>query len=276
MSRLGVRHLVDADGLPLFSLMDVNRLPRETRQDLYRHLIPEELFFRFGIDRQSFCGPGGQPVIEFLCPQGLGLMRIEVRRSPEERDCIFFVELADTPYQQLELSFCIINDPDAPRFDIDMDETGRDNCFGTMRRNLPEELKAMATGLSPNQVRAGLKLFSDFFARLESFADSLGIDTIVAEPLSYSNALRYEEYGFDYITGKQLMLMIDREFRPGGVLHQRLDGTSQFRLAGMEKTVRGRSWAIHDGVLNQTWDGIKIYKTLGVHAGVNTFPDQQY
>jgi hypothetical protein len=41
-----------------------------------------------------------------------------------------------------ELSFCIINDP-APRFAVDLDENGKDNCFATLGRNLPEEVKAM-------------------------------------------------------------------------------------------------------------------------------------
>ena len=77
----------------------------------------------------------------------------------------------------------------------------------------------MAAGLSPNQVRLGLHLFSPFFHRFERFVASLGIATIVAEALSYNNAIRYERYGFDYITGKQLMRWIDREFRPGGELH---------------------------------------------------------
>ncbi len=41
---------------------------------------------------------------------------------------------------------------------------------------------------------------------------------IVAEPLTYDNAIRYEKYGFDYLRGKQLMLEIDREFQPGGTI----------------------------------------------------------
>lgn len=119
-------------------------------------------------------------------------------------------------------------------------------------------------------------MFSRFFRRLEYFVASLGIDTIMAEPLSYNNAIRYEKYGFDYLCGKQLMLWIDREFQPGGTLFQRLDGSTPFRRPGMERTVRGRSWAIHDGILPMPWDGVKIYKTIGVDAGVDTFPRRTY
>jgi hypothetical protein len=100
------------------------------------------------------------------------------------------------------------------------------------------------------------------------------MEMIVAEPLSYDNAIRYEKYGFDYLTGKRLMLEIDREFHPGGRLFKRLDGSTPFRKPGMGRTVRGRSWAIHDGILDEPWDEIHIYKMIGVHAGLNTFPDR--
>ncbi len=276
MGRLGTPKLLDRDGFPLFSLREVNLLPRAEKECIYRELLPEQIFQRLAVDPRTFCGRDGRRRISFICPEGLGLLRIEVRRHPGDRDCVFFAEIADTPYRQIELSFCIINDPEAPRFFIDEDPSGRDNCFGTLRRNIPEELKAMAAGLSPNQVRRGLHLFSPFFDRLERFVDSLGIDTIVAEPLSYNNAIRYERYGFDYIAGKQLMLKINREFSPGGILYRRLDGSTPFRQEGMQKTVRGRSWAIHDGILEQPWDGVKIYKNIGIDAGIDTFPEREF
>jgi hypothetical protein len=116
-------------------------------------------------------------------------------------------------------------------------------------------------------------MFGRFFTRFERFVDRLGIDLIVAEPLSYDNAIRYERYGFDYLAGKRLMQWIDKEFRAGGELERRLDG-SPFRMRGVESTLSGRSWAVHDGILGQPWDGIRIYKTLGIHAGLNSFPDR--
>jgi hypothetical protein len=264
------------DGFPLFSLRDVNRLPIEQRETLYRELVPSRVFHLLELDPEA---PGGCDAfnrLRFLCPEGLGLLRIEGRRHPGDRDCLFFAEIADTPYGQIELAFCLINDPDSPRFDIDQDQMGRDNLFGTLRRNIPEEIRAMEAGLSPNQVRRGLRLFSEFFTRLERFVASLGIDTIVAEPLSYANAIRYENYGFDYIAGKQLMLWIDREFQSDGELFRRLDGSSPFRRPGMEKTVRGRSWAIQDAIMGRPWDGVRIYKVIGVDAGIDTFPGRRF
>lgn len=275
MSRPGVPPLLDPDGLPLSSLLDINRLPDPVKEEIYRGLIPPSILERFHISAPTV-GSGRAEEIRFICPEGLGLLRVEIRLNPSDRDCLFFVEVADTPYGQIELSFCIINDLLGPRFNIDVDEAGLDNCFGTVRRNIPEEIRALEAGLSPNQVRGGLHLFSSFFALFERFAGALGISTIVAEPLSYGNAIRYERYGFDYITGKQLMLWIDREFRPGGVLHRRLDGSTPFRLPGMEKTVRGRSWAIHDGILGHPWDGVKIYKVPGVDSVIDTFPGREF
>jgi len=97
------------------------------------------------------------------------------------------------------------------------------------------------------------------------------MDMIVAEPLTYDNAVRYEKYGFDYLSGRRLMEMIDREFAPGGRLTARLDGSSPFRMPGMERNAHGRSWAIHDGIMDEPWEGVSIYKMVGSAAGVNTF-----
>ncbi|MDY0191744.1 MAG: hypothetical protein RBR22_13540 [Desulfuromonas sp.] len=275
-----VPHLVDADGLPLFSIRDINALKQPVKERIYSALVPQLVFDKFAFDRRTFCAPpiagSSRNRIKFICPKGLGLLRIEVRRDSHDQDCLFFVEVADTPYSQIELSFCLINDPDATRYNIDMDQFGRENSFATVRRNIPEEIRAMQAGLSPNQVRSGLKTFKPFYESFEGFVASLGIDIIVAEPLSYSNAIRYERYGFDYITGKQLMLWIDREFQPRGILYKRLDGSTPFRQRGMEATVRGRSWAIHDGILDQPWDDIKIYKTVGKHANINTLNNVHY
>ncbi len=280
MPLANVPHLIAADGLPLFSIRDINALPQIEKEQIYSVLVPQLVFDKYGFNPETLCSlnKAGSPInkIKFICPQGLGLLRIEVRRDISDQDCLFFVEVADTPYAQIELSFCLINDPDAPRFDIDKDQFGRENSFGTVRRNIPEEICAMQAGLSPNQVRVGLKTFKPFYESFERFVASLGVDIIVAEPLSYSNAVRYERYGFDYITGKQLMLWIDKEFQPGGVLSGRLDGSTPFRQRGMEKTVRGRSWAIHDGILDQVWDDIKIYKTVGKHANINTLTNLLY
>jgi hypothetical protein len=276
MARLpGNDQLRDAQGRPLCSLRDINALAPLEKEGIYSSIIPPRLFERFAISPATFCGADGARRVSFIAPEGLGLLRIEVRLDPADRDTLFFLDIADTQYRQMELSFCIISDPAAPRFDVDLTSAGDYNYFATLGRNIPEELRAMAAGLFPNQTRRGLKLFAEFFARFERFVDALGMEIITAEPLTYDNAIRYEKHGFDYLTGKRLMLEINEEFKPGGALYRRLDGSSPFRRPGVEKTVRGRSWAIHDGILDEPWDHVRIYKTIGVDAGINTFPDRE-
>ena len=271
----GNQALQDRDGRLLTTLAAINRLPVAEKEAIYADLLPPRLLTLLQIDPLTLCGPDDQRLVQVIAPDGLGLVRIEVRHQPEATDTVFFVELADSQYHQMEFAFCIIADPSAPRFAVDVTEAGTVNYFTSHGRNLPEELRAMAAGLYPNQTRRGLRLFGEFFTRLERFTDRLGMEMIIAEPLSYDNAIRYERHGFDYLTGKRLMLEIDRAFQPGGRLFKRLDGSSPFRMPGMERTVRGRSWAIHDGILDEPWDGVQIYKMIGTDAGINTVPGRE-
>jgi len=258
----------------LSNLAGINLLDKGEKEWIYASLLPPRLVGICGIDRRTLCAAAGSKLVEFIAPPGLGFLRIIVKEDPQAVDPVFFVELADTSYGQMELSFCIIEDPAAPRFNVDRDREGRDTCFATMGRNIPEELRAMDAGLFPNQTRRGLGLFAEFFPLLERFTDALGIGMIVAEPLNYGNAIRYERYGFDYLMGRRLMKTIDEGFAEGGAFFRRLDGSSPFRKPGMARTARGRSWAIHDGILNEPWDDVRIYKMIGKNAGIDTFPDR--
>ncbi|MGD0585338.1 MAG: hypothetical protein ABSA86_06130 [Oryzomonas sp.] len=276
MARLpGNSQLLDAAGRPLRSLLAINRLDDGEKEALYVSLVPLRLRELLGLAADGIHNAAGERLATIIAPSGLAFLRIEVRARPEDADTVFFLELADTQYHQMELSFCIICDPAAPRYDVDVDESGRRNWFASHGRNLPEELRAMQDGLFPNQTRRGLRLFVEFFPLLKRFTDALGMEMIVAETLSYDNAIRYERYGFDYLRGKRLMMEIDREFQPGGRYHGRLDGSTPFRMPGQERTVRGRSWAVHDGVLDEPWDEVQIYKMIGVHAGIDTFPGRE-
>ncbi|MEI6205636.1 MAG: hypothetical protein WCP20_02515 [Desulfuromonadales bacterium] len=267
--------LLDAAGQPLRSLLEINRRKQAEKEQIYSCLLPQRLREVLKLADGTLGNHDGKRLVNLIAPQGLSLMRMEARVQPDDRDVVFFLELADTQFHQLELSFCIICDPTAPRFDVDVDQHGVINWFASHGRNIPEELRAMQAGLFPNQTRTGLQLFADFFPLLEHFTDALGIAMIVAEPLSYDNAIRYEKYGFDYLRGKRLMREIDHEFRPGGRYFMKMDGSSPFRMPGMERTVRGRSWAIQDGILDEPWDGVEIYRMIGVDAGINTFPDRE-
>jgi hypothetical protein len=102
---------------------------------------------------------------------------------------------------------------------------------------------------------------------------------VTLEPLTYASAWIFERRGFAYARGHQLMDTIHREFQPGGELHKALDSSSPFRRPEQWKTVRGRAWAIHDGILgaiDRKWDNLKMIKQVGRQAGVNTCPDTRY
>ena len=267
--------LLDAAGRPLSSLQSINRLEEPEKELIYSRLLPQRLRDVLGLAENSLCNAAGERLITIIAPKGLPLVRIEARSKPDSDVVVFFLELSDTQFHQMELSFCIVRDPTSPHYAVDVDENGANNWFASHGRNIPEELRAMRAGLFPNQTHHGLQLFAAFFPLLERFTDALGIQMIVGEPLSYDNAIRYEKYGFDYLRGKRLMLEIDREFQPGGRYFSRLDGSSPFRMPGMERTVSGRSWAIHDGIMDEPWDEVQIYRMIGVHAGINTFPGRE-
>lgn len=267
--------LLDAAGRPLSSLQAINRLEQPEKERIYSGLLPQRLRDVLGLHGDSLGNSDGERLVTITAPKGLPLVRIEARSKPDDGVSVFFLELSDTQFHQMELCFCIIRDPASPHYAVDVDERGANNWFASHGRNIPEELRAMRAGLFPNQTYHGLQLFAAFFPLLERFTDALGMQMIVAEPLSYDNAIRYEKYGFDYLRGKQLMLEIDREFQPDGRYYARLDGSTPFRMPGMERTVSGRSWAIHDGIMDAPWDEVQIYRMIGVHAGINTFPGRE-
>jgi len=41
-------------------------------------------------------------------------------------------------------------------------------------------------------------------------------------------------------------------------------------------TVRGRSWALHDGLAPGTWGGVKMYRVVGRPSAIDTFPGGIY
>jgi hypothetical protein len=275
MSKLpGNMQLVSLQGRELTSLRGINELETAEKERIYTTIIPPRLFELLGISPETLRGCDGLRRVTIIAPHGMGLARVEVKSHPADLHTTFFLDIADTHFRQMELSFCIISDPASQRYNVDLDSSGNNNCFTTLGRNIPEEIRAMHAGLFPNQACQGLRMFGEFFTLFERFVDSLSMDMIVAEPLTYDNAIRYEKYGFDYLSGRRMMELIDQGFAPGGSLTERLDGSTPFRLPGMERTVLGRSWAIHDGILDEPWEDIRIYKMIGKHAGLNTFSDR--
>ncbi len=258
------------------SIREINLLERAERERIYGRLIPPEVFETFRINPTTLTDPLGKRLVDFNCPPDQEMVRIEVRREPEDRDCLYLLKLDRTFDADLELGFIVINDLRAERFHIDRDEAGRDTRMGTAARNLPEEEGALQAGLAPGQVRRGLSLFGKGLLLVEAFAAYLGRDRFVLEPNFYHVAIRCEKLGLGYLVGREEMDRIHRDFQPGGVLFRRLDGSTPFRRRGMEGTARGRSWAIHDGILGEPWRLPRMVKRVGIHAGILTFPDAVY
>lgn len=269
------------EGLGLGSIQEINALPRDVAEALYVRLVPEELLDRFAIDQATLCDRDGRRLVRVTAPPDKPWARVEVRSSLEDRDPALLVDVEMSPLSVPELAFVQITDPAGPRFAIDRDPDGRDTLFGTASRNVQEERRAMGDGLAPGQVRRGLRLLSRVLDAMEGFCALLGKEVYLIEPLFYHSAILYERRGCGYLMGRDVMDQIHAGFSEGGVLMKALDGSSHFRRAEAAGTVRGRSWALHDGVIDGLWGGagvgsVKMYRAAGRPAGIATFPDAPY
>ena len=265
-----------------FTIAKLNQLPKEERDCLYLQLLPEALFKKIPqIDPQTLTNHLGEKVVQGIFPEDENFACLEVRYMSGDRDCILACQISLDPFMRgVSLDFVTINNPFAERYNVDVDIFGGDTLYGTRSRNIYEEIRAMEDGLAPGMVRPGLRLLGEFIKCLERLTLSIGLKTITLGALYYHNAIFWERYGFNYFRGLKFMQMIDREFRPGGAIYERLDGCTPFRRRGMERTVRGRSWAIYDGILSdalgEDWESPQMYKIIGRDFHVNTFPDQVY
>ncbi|MGB4677454.1 MAG: hypothetical protein WBH90_12075 [Aggregatilineales bacterium] len=249
------------------SIRGINNLDAELKRAIYRSLIPGNLLERFGVH------PDDEKLLQIKAPAHTRSVKIILYHEPNAPDPVLYLHMADTLNFQIALLLLVINDPYAPRFNTDVDENGLPTRFGTLRRNIPEEIRAMEAGLSPGQVRRGLRLSGQAVPTFERFLARAGHDMVIIEPLTYHNAIIYERYGFAYFQGRQRLEWIDRVLRPGGEFFDRFDGSTPFRQPDAWRSIRGRSWAIHDGILGEPFGDIRMYKRIGKHAGVNTFPD---
>ena len=262
----------------------ISRLSQSEKEGLYRILIPPSLYHRFGIDPLSLCNANGKKVVRFFCPEEDRTCLVEIMPAGSE-DPLYSLQLSDTiDFSQIELDFVIVNDPGSGKFNTHIDTEGRDTLFGWAARNLHEEEKAMAAGLFPGQIRKGLSLTREVIYVLDFFCRMLDIKSIELEALFYHNAVTYERFGFGYRTGYKNMVRIHELFQPGGKLYRRLDGSTPFRNRELAHTVRGRSWAIHDEILQgiddellrDGWESPVMYRMVEKPRAMITFPDPKY
>lgn len=261
--------------------MQINAMEQSAKVACYRSILPSRCFAHLHeVDPTRFSLEGSEDeAFGVVAEANTGTAHLRVPAHRVNRDFCISLDLDEAGAGQLRIGFVVINNLIRPRFDIDVDENGQVTMLGTAGRNIEQELAAMADGLGPCQVRHGLGLMAAMLPRLEEFATRAGYVAICLEPLTYHNALMYERYGFSYMTGRKRMVAIDAAFAPGGVLHEAMDGSSPFRMPEMASDPRGRSWAIHDGILDKL-DGDRrldsqMVKVIGHHADIDTFTGDQ-
>ncbi len=254
------------------TLHQLEDLPLEMQRSLLRIMLPTDLLVKFGIDPITLRDRDGNLLVHVIRNKSGTAYRFEARHRPDAEDPLVEMEIADTPFGHPEVVWISSNDPNAPRFPVDRDEDGNPTYYGTVTRNIPAEIAAMKAGLAPGQVRRGLRMFRRMLGRMETLLACLNQREYVAEPLAYHTAIIFERHGFSYLTGEAKMRRIHEDFLPGGKLFKRMDGSTPFRQPEMAFTIRGRSWAIHDGILDEPWERVRMIKRIGHDAGVDTFP----
>lgn len=275
---ISVSQLIGDASQPV-SIRTLNSLPENPKLRLYRSLIPIRVLAEFDINPRTWKNLDKLPQVKLDAQKGSGLVKLSAWYGDDPKNEFYYLELADNAFNGIDLNFLIINNPISERFNTDLDEQGRATLFGTVHRNFGEEEKAMRAGLAPGQVREGLRSSHMVFTHIESFLTLMAHHALFLEPLTYVSAWIFERRGFAYVKGHKLMDTIHKEFQPGGELYKGLDGSTPFRQSHQWKTVLGRAWAIHDGILNridEKWDGLRMIKQVGRNAGVNTFPEAIY
>ncbi len=278
LSKISISQLIGDASLPV-TIRALNSLPENPKLRLYRTLIPVQVLAGFDINLRTWKNQDKVQQVKLEAEPGSDKVKITAWYGDDPLNEFFYLELADNQYNGIDLNFLIANNPTSQKYRKDYDDEGKENLFGTVHRNTAEEVKAMQAGRAPGQIREGLRCSNIVFTHVETLLTMLAHHAFFLEPLTYVSAWIFEKRGFAYSKGHQLMDTIHKEFQPGGELYRALDGSTPFRQPDQWRTVRGRAWAIHDGILqviDRKWDGLKMIKQVGRHAGVNTFPDADY
>jgi hypothetical protein len=246
----------------------INKFPENEKRAVYARYIPRELIEKFNLPDLA----NNQDLLQFRFAVGSSDVEMMLYHKPEFPDPILYAHLADTMNGQIHVLLYILNDPNSPRYNVDKMPDGSPTRFGIRIRNLDAEKAALEAGLSPGQVRHGLRLLHPAMNAFEGFVTSLGHDMYFVEPLYYHNAVIFERYGFSYQLGRRLMNEIHSGFAEEGVLKKKLDDSNPFRSSKASNSIRLRSWAIHDGILGEPFTNVTMYKRVGISANINTAP----
>lgn len=261
--------------MDIHSISSINQLPDEQKRSIYSRFVPEELLRQFDM-RPDLYDDQGRSLLRLSAEPGSTDVEFELRHEVDARDPLLYAHLTDTISGQIHVLLYIVNDPEAERFHIDRMPDGSPTRFGLRSRNIPEEIAAMEAGLAPGQVRSGLRLTPHAIAAFLGFITSLGHDRFFVDPLFYHNAITFERYGLRYQVGLRRMEAIHQAFQPEGEFWRRLNGSSPFRKPEYAQSIRGRSWALHDGIAGQPYSEVTMYFDIGRPGSINTFPDGKW
>jgi hypothetical protein len=246
----------------------INKLPEDEKRAIYARYIPKELIQRFNLPELT----KNKELLQFRFTDGSSDVEMKLYHQVDFQDPVLYAHLTDTLNGQIHVLLYILNDPEAPRFDVDKMPDGSPTRFGTLKRNIEAEKAAMENGLAPGQVRRGLRLLQPATTAFEEFITSLGHDMYFVEPLYYHNAVIFERYGFAYQMGKRQMERIHSGFQEGGELCLKLNDSNPFRSSYAANSIRLRSWAIHDGIFGEPFTNVMMYKRVEKFANISTTP----
>lgn len=246
----------------------INKLPDSEKREIYSRYIPRELTERFKLHNLA----GNKDLLQFRFAEGSSDVEMMLYHQVNFPDPILYAHLADSITSQIFILLYILNDPASPRFNVDKMPDGSPTQFGIRKRNVEAEQAALEAGLSPGQIRRGLRSLGPALSTFEEFITNLGHEMYYIEPLYYHNAVLFERYGFSYQMGRRLMNEIQTGFADGGGLRHKLDDSNPFRSSNAAKSIRLRSWAIHDGVLGEPFTNVTMYKHVGKSAAINSAP----
>jgi len=251
------------------TISGVNRLSVAEKRHIYARILPPVLLMRFNLSLEQLEAPDS-PLLILNADKGSTSTEMALYHTPGFRDPVLYGHITDTLNGQVHILLYVLNDPNAPRFDVDRLPDGTSTRFGTGVRNMQAEQAALQAGLAPGQVRRGLRMLGEAITGFEDFVASLGHELYFVEPLYYHVAAIFERYGFAYAKGRRRMETIHNGFLPGEDLTKRLDDSSPFRMPAAAQSIRLRSWAIHDGLLGEPFTDVTMYKRIRQHAGVST------
>lgn len=253
------------------SICGLNSLPLESRRKIFAGLVPPDVLERYQLDLNPD-NPHFDEYFQIIGRPGCPSVEVNLYHKPGFPDPLLCAQLTDTPNGPLHILYFAANDPDSPRFDVDRLPNGETTDLGTRERNIEAETASMLAGLNPGQVRRGLRVLGPIVEIFEQFVGSLGHELFFVQPLFYHNAVMFENKGFAYAKGRRLMERIHQGFQPGGEFAQKLEQSSPFRSPEAAQSIRLRSWALHDGLMQESFFSVTMYKTLGISAEIRTAP----